>query len=217
MRGILLTLIFLNILYFGWKFAEDNQAVDNASTSGSHAKQVPTLVLLSEKTGRKPSGHGVTNAKPIAFCPQIGPFTDKPSALLFATELQMAGIEARLKAKNKVDNLKYWLYLPVQGGQKTALLKLSELREKQVDSYLITKGVLKGSISLGIFSSLESAQGLQNKLQTLGINPKIHSMSERGQQFWLSVALDKLNLKQEQALQAMLEKQSEIKVVQSAC
>ena len=51
MRGILLTLIFLNILYFGWKFAEDNQAVDNAATSGGYAKQVPTLV-------RAVCGHG---------------------------------------------------------------------------------------------------------------------------------------------------------------
>lgn len=217
MRGILLTLIFLNLLYFGWKFTQNNQSAEVTSASQSTRQGVPEVVLLSEKNGRKSTGQTSEKSRPIAFCPQVGPFTDKSAALLFATQLQTVGISARLKDKSNLSEPRHWVYLPVSGSQKTAMQTLSELREKKVDSYLITKGELKGNISLGIFASQDSAMGLQNKLQALEVDAKIYNMQDQAQEFWLSVDADKLNAEQEQALQQALEQRSEIKVVQSAC
>lgn len=216
MRGILLTLVFLNILYFGWKFTQQDHVDEAVSKSAIGDQKVPQLVLVSEKRGSKKSKSGVKSL-PIALCPEIGPFDDKPSALLFATELQIAGIVTRLKSKNAVNDLKYWVYLPIDGDKKAAMFKLNELREKQIESYLITKGELKGQVSLGVFNNLESANGLQSKLDTLGIETRLHKMSQRAKLFWLSVEADNLNDGQEQTLKDALDKQSEIKVVQSAC
>ena len=216
MRGILLTLVFLNILYFGWKFTQQEDVDEAVSKSILGDQKVPQLLLVSEKKGSRKSKPTVKTA-PIALCPEIGPFVDKPSALLFATELQIAGIATRLKSKNDINDLKYWVYLPIGGGKKAAMLKLSDLRSKQIESYLITKGELKGQVSLGVFNNLESANGLQSKMDVLGISTRLHKMSHRTKLFWLSVGADNLNDEQEQALKDALDKQSEIKVVQSAC
>jgi len=216
MRGILLTLVFLNILYFGWKFTQQDHVDEAVSKSILGDQEVPQLVLVTEKKGSKKSKPGL-KATPIALCPEIGPFVDKPSALLFATELQIAGIVTRLKSKNNINDLKYWVYLPISGGKKTAMLKLNDLREKQIESYLITKGELRGQVSLGVFNNLESANGLQSKLDALGIGTRLHKLSQRAKLFWLSVEADNLNDEQEQVLKEALDKQSEIKVVQSAC
>ena len=216
MRGILLTLVFLNILYFGWKFTHQDHADEAVSKSILGNQKVPQLVLLSEKRGSK-RNKSETKAAPISLCPEIGPFDDRPSALLFATELQIAGIVTRLKSKNDINDLKYWVYLPIGGGKEAAMLKLNELREKQIESYLITKGELKGQVSLGVFNNLESANGLQSKLEALGIDTRLHKKSKRTKLFWLSIEADNLNDEQEQALKDALDKQSEIKVVQSAC
>lgn len=217
MRGILLTLIFLNILYFGWKFTQVDDEKEAVSASRLSNQKVPNLVLISEKKGYRNGQQSSLDSDPIKYCPEIGPFADKPSALLFATELQMAGIATQLKSKTDVSDVKYWVYLPVSGGKKEAMLKLSELRNKQIDSYLITKGKLKGHVSLGIFSNLESANGLQTKMDALGIETSMYKTSEQAEQFWLTIEADNLPKEQEQALQEALDKQTEIKVVQSAC
>jgi len=216
MRGILLTLVFLNILYFGWKYSQHDPVDEVVSSSMSSHQKVPRLVLMSEKRGSR-KNTSVVKSAPIALCPEIGPFDDKPSALLFATELQIAGVVTRLKSKNDISDLKYWVYLPIGGGKKRAMLKLNELHEKQIESYLITKGELKGQVSLGVFNNLESANGLQSKLETLGIDARLYKKSKRAKLFWLSVEADNLKDEQEQALKDALDKQSEIKVVQSAC
>ncbi|WP_193075562.1 hypothetical protein [Pseudomonas sp. FME51] len=64
---------------------------------------------------------------------------------------------------------------------------MSALQEQGIDSFLITRGEMMGSLSLGVFSREDYAQVRQGQLQQLGLDVRIHALSKKDQQFVVEV------------------------------
>lgn len=94
----------------------------------------------------------------------------------------LAALEQRIRALNviyrsetsMVDGASdYWVYLPsLPRGAATQRL-LRELHSKNIESYLIVDGEIKGGISLGVFAREDSARAVQNRLAQAGYEPRI--------------------------------------------
>jgi len=234
MRWIFLSLIFCNILYFGWQQWIEYKAVPNVweSTSTLAIQNSPKVVLLSESkrplvalpnqtivvdvaTSHLPPQNPTFDSSPV--CQVLGPFLKMSKALAFSSELEVDGVISELLEKEVVIESKYWVYLSPMATKASALRKLKELQSKKIDSFLITRGELKNGISLGIFSSIDSANGLMARLGAAGIGALKKKTDKFEVQYWVRVEADSLSDDAKIRYQDKLQQHSELKVAQSAC
>lgn len=66
-----------------------------------------------------------------------------------------------------IDRLKYWLYIPAPESRNESLAIVQALKIKGVDSFIINRGEMKNRISLGLYSSSETASVEQQRIQAL--------------------------------------------------
>ena len=67
----------------------------------------------------------------------------------------------------------YWVYLPALPGSSATQRLLKELQSKNIESYLIAEGEIKGGISLGVFVREDAAIAVQNRLRQAGYEARI--------------------------------------------
>ena len=234
MRWIFLSLLFCNILYFGWQQWIEYKAVpsvwESASTLAMQGS--PKIVLLSESKrplvalpnqtivvdvaeSHLPPQNPAFDSSPV--CQVLGPFLKMSNALAFSSELKVDGVISELLEKEVVIESKYWVYLSPMATKASALKKLKELQSKKIDSFLITRGELKNGISLGIFSSVDSANGLLARLGAAGIGALKKKTDKFEVQYWVRVEANSLSDEAKIRYQDKLQQHSEIKVAQSAC
>jgi len=234
MRWIFLSLIFCNVLYFGWQQwiqFQDAPSVQYYQSSDT-VRGAPKVKLLSESKRplvALPNQTIVVDVAPSrlppkspalsrsSVCQVLGPFLERSKAQLLYSELEVDGIVSALLEKEVVVESKYWVYLPPLSTKEGALKQLKGLQSKKIDSFLISRGELKNGISLGIFSSADSANGLLVRLEATGIGASVKKTDKFETQFWIRVEENSLSGKAKILYQERIEQLSGIKVAQSAC
>ena len=78
----------------------------------------------------------------------------------------------------------YLVYLDSDNNLDNARRILQELESQGIDAYVIAGGEYVNSVSAGVFSNLEGAEGLINRLRDLGYSPALRAL-ERSQQVTL--------------------------------
>ena len=66
------------------------------------------------------------------------------------------------------------------------------MQTKGVDSFIVAEGADANAISLGYFSSADSARGLMVKMQTSGYPAKIRETFRESTEYWLRVDADSI-------------------------
>jgi hypothetical protein len=117
--------------------------------------------------------------------------------------LSQSRYQASIQALQVERDRLHWVYLPASDDKAQALRLLRELQGKGVDSFIVAEGVDANAISLGYFSSADSARGLMVKMQSAGYPADIRETSREATEYWLRVAADSINDDGE-ALRAML-------------
>jgi len=84
----------------------------------------------------------------------------------------------------------YRLLIPPAASAEEAFRKLRELQASDIDSYVITQGPQALGISLGVFSSSEAAESLQDRLEALGYKGEIIRIERLARTYWLFPARD---------------------------
>lgn len=231
MRWIFLSLLFLNILYFGWQQWLNFSAGTEKSRAISHVsdKQAPRVKLLSESAAplvpinqsvpRSSSGGAPLPQPTVAaqICQAVGPFIERGEATKFAVGLEKNGVKARVKQKQEIIESKFWVYLQPQVNKDAAMKKLKQLQSKKIDSFLISKGELKHGISLGIFSNMDSANGLLARMKAVGVDAHIKKSDKVESRYWVLVELNSMAAEAKKMYDLQLQQNKEIKVAQSAC
>jgi hypothetical protein len=83
----------------------------------------------------------------------------------------------------------YWVYLPPFGSRDAALRQFRELQARGLDSYLITQGDLANGVSLGIFSSKDSADSLLERIRAMGYGAELRELIRERRDHWVYVSL----------------------------
>lgn len=198
MRWIFYSLFVINLVYLGLQLTKSLTEPDRVTgLQLPHMEGGAPLTLLSEQ----PQARRVIR-KPVStgsLCPVIGPWDSEETARAGVVQLKAAGIGARVKALAIEKERLSWVYLPPYASRDKALVVLQELQDRGVDSFIVKEGVDANAISLGYFSSGESAEGLRVKMRNAGYPAFVRETSKTVTEYWAylvdSAAAEKSELK----------------------
>ncbi|MEZ5507429.1 MAG: SPOR domain-containing protein [Gammaproteobacteria bacterium] len=237
MRWILVSLLLLNLIYFGWGYwHEAGGGLESASSNsaGQVSSDDSPLILLTERLpapGSASPPPSITPEKPKAQPPQIpvrqdvsrsvclriGPFDGEESRKALLAELVQAGLKAQSPAPEAYVTTQYWVMLPPYDTRRRALQTLRELQARKIDSYLVSSGDLKNAVSLGLFSREELAKGVQEKIREAGYPAEIRPKDKQNQRLWLLVIAEQPLENTTKSLSSLASRQSGIKISNTSC
>ncbi|MFC3532170.1 SPOR domain-containing protein [Vogesella facilis] len=198
-----------------------------AATSKPAAKPALAASVTPPASASKPADGKLADSKPLApakpaeskpvgsataaakLCRNWGPLDPKqlervqgglPSLQL--STAPAASVKEELRGSGRI-----WVFYPPLATQAETQTLVSELRSKGFDSYIVkTAGEFKNHLSLGLFSKLDAAQALLQRLKEAGYDKaKLDVRGERARVTTLSFkALDEATLARLQALQQRL-------------
>lgn len=238
MRWIIVTLVLLNVLYFGWGYWQkhNTQAVPTQPVVESTTKQDgDELVLLTERLPAptspappptiaperpkiEPPKLPVSIKEPERkICARVGPFSEEAAVTNALGQLKSAGIEsAQAQAQEEV-NVQHWVILPPTESRRRALQTLRELQARKIDSYLITSGEMKNAISLGLFTRDELAKGVQEKIREAGYPAEIRRKEKLDKTFWLQMSVSQPFENARKVLDSLVSDKDGIKISNTPC
>ncbi|UTA47437.1 hypothetical protein L1F30_14910 [Simiduia sp. 21SJ11W-1] len=190
MRMVLIVLVVMNVLLFGWQLLspadEPRAVVAAAPAAGASAR---SLVLLDEMDAdaRRALAQSVgterTSSDPV--CTLAGPFVDADRGAIVRERLRALGVESTLQSLEITSGESYWVFLRPEPSQEQALRRLHELHAKQVDSYVIPKGELANGISFGMFTQKPLAEARRAEMVKLGYEAEIKVLPRTQKELWL--------------------------------
>jgi hypothetical protein len=180
-RWIFFSLILANAAYFGWHMAQQTQAV---SVQQETARLNNVSVLASSDTiglHKPPVDEPVGDGQ----CVRLGPFKQELHAEQVLTRLAALDIAGEAE-RQQVELVKdYWVYLPPYPDANQAKIKLAELNQKGIDSYLIASGALKNGLSLGLYSQKANALNRQRAVRLEGYEASIRENKTIDTGYWV--------------------------------
>lgn len=239
MRWIFVTLILLNLLYFGWGYwsqSENKDAPDSgvvAESPGVESGQ--ELVLLTERLPAPASPAPPPSISPERskveppkmpvmikepdrrVCARLGPYPDEKGGLLAVRTLAGAGLQAAMAEVQEQKSVQYWVILPATESRRRALQTLRELQARKIDSYLITSGDMSNAISLGLFSREELARGVQQKIREAGYPAEIRLKERFEKAFWVQMTADQAFENARKVVDTLVSEEDGIKISTTPC
>lgn len=189
MRWVFYSLIILNLLYLGWHLTARLVPADT-SISVAAGSAPDRLRLLSEaRTDElvdRQDDQGPQVRAPAPLCTVVGPWSAAADARRAAAALAVYQPEVR-EFRIQRDRLN-WVYLPSAENREEALRVLGELQSRGVDSFVVSEGENANAISLGYFSSADSARGLQVRMQNAGYPAEVRETAREVSEYWLMIS-----------------------------
>jgi len=186
-RWVFYSLLVVNLVYLGWQLASGavwRAEAPELGERGGEVTSAPALRLLSEVPQPDRARSAPVPARP-GLCPVVGPWSARDDAERARVQLQAAGLSARVRAVTVHKDHLNWVYLPPYQNRERALEVLSELQSRGVDSFIVKAGQDANAISLGYFSSAESAEGLSVKMRNAGYPAFVRETSRPVTEYWL--------------------------------
>lgn len=188
MRWIFFSLVLANLALLGYFTLQPNETPVPTGPQKVH-EQGKKLILLSEAADPQVMMQETqVVASESAGCYQLGPFMSLGAYNQAQARAAALGLEFRevFKARqNTTKPLEYWVHVPSRPTQAEARKLLAELKQRKVDSFLITKGDMANAISLGLFRNKASAERISQLVKDLGIPVAIKVKNDVEGQRWL--------------------------------
>ncbi|AJD46975.1 hypothetical protein S7S_02765 [Isoalcanivorax pacificus W11-5] len=179
MRWVFYSLLILNVVYLGWQLLA--RVAPPAEPARAAVVAAPRqLQLLNEQGGSD------RPALPRqALCLVVGPWGERGAAESLQRTLRGLAGPGELRAVPVRKDRLSWVYLPATEDRDAALQQLRELQGRGVDSFIVAEGEDANAISLGYFSSAESARGLQVKMRNAGYPAEVRETWKEITEYWL--------------------------------
>ncbi len=177
MRNLLLLLILLNVLLFGWYNWVEQPKIDD----GVVVRQLSELQPRAELAG--------PIEVPVAQCFVIGGFAAENETEALIAALTSAGAQARVEPETRSVLVGHWVQVVDFEALAAARATQTQLREGGVEEAVIAGNDQEGYvISLGLFSELGRARAVEAQAIAAGVTPVIleRNRDEPGFRIWLS-------------------------------
>ena len=182
MRYIAVFLVLANIGYFGWNQYQSEpvtveQAVEDRSLLNTG------LMLVSEFERQSQELARITQES-ARLCSEVSNFTNFDDAKLFISRAQQSGFGAQLNFTGEPLDPQYRVFLPPSSSRTVATETLDSLSEGigqaglEIETYIITRGLLENAIALGIFADEESASNTRSQVSELGYTVEIEEIPQ---------------------------------------
>ncbi|MCB1837572.1 MAG: SPOR domain-containing protein [Alcanivoracaceae bacterium] len=186
MRWVFFCLLILNVVYLVWNLvaAAVTPAVPQVAPAAASA---PTLALVDETVAGGQRGQvSASQVQPeLALCATLGPWESAAAADKVLSGLSAQGYRGTLRTILAERERLHWVYLPAYPDRDAALRVLRELQSRDVDSFVVSDGEDANAISLGYFSSEESARGLAVKMKAAGYPAETRVTNRKVSEYWL--------------------------------
>ena len=198
MRALVITLLLLNVAFFGWAKWIDVPVAPVIHSSVD--PKLPTLVLLpasgaaaglsgseaSAGSGANPAVAGTAAAR----CRTLGPYMDAEIAKAAAEALQTRGLLAHQRKAKTITADGYWVYLSGVGSPAEQRRTLVRLKSHGIqDVALFADPDQSQRISVGVFSDQSRAVRRADQVKKLGFNPVVDLHQRVRDTLWLDVEL----------------------------
>ena len=141
-----------------------------------------TLKLLPEQPTL------VAPASDLKACMGLGPFENVLSAQDVAGRLNAMSYTAKMTAVDTpTGEFDYRVMLPPVSSTQEAFRKLREFKSRDIDSFVITKGVNARGISLGVFSSNGTAEDHRRALVAQGYDVHVNAIPRVNRSYWIQI------------------------------
>lgn len=114
--------------------------------------------------------------EPELHCELVSGFADQAEAEAFMAELGDKNVIGKLVVEQEQISSTWWVHLPPFASQAEAQAVINELVIKGIDNFYMRTGELAGGISLGVFSTEESANRGQVELRGRGYEASIREI-----------------------------------------
>ena len=154
------------------------------------------LELLSERPGRtareaaaeeifeNPIVEATQNER--SECQSLGPYEDIQAAQDVTERLLGLGWQVALRAVDeRSDSFDYRVLIPPVPSLQDAFRKLRELKSRDIDSYVMSQGEDALGISLGVFSSRETAIAHRETMADAGYETDIREIPRIVRGYWI--------------------------------
>ena len=186
MRWVFFSLLILNVVYLVFSLVMRAAPAPQRAIAPSVTGAAEKLVLLEESSLSVGSGsRGGLGMPPL--CPVVGPWDRLALADQAAQALAKSGYRAAVESLRVARDRLHWVFLPAIDDRDQALRVLRELQSRGVDSFIVADGEDTNAISLGYFSSPDSARGLMMKMQTAGYPAETRQTAKEVTEYWLRI------------------------------
>ena len=176
MRALILTLVLLNVLFFGWAHWIDQPATARAATASVTALRLaPALPKLA-------------NAKAELRCESFGPFSSKDVAAAVDTALRARSFNPRQRVTRGEVADGYWVYIDNLHDAQARARALKRLARAGIrDAAALPTN---GQVSVGLFSEQSGAELRAAAVRAAGLEPIIKPRLQTGEEIWYDVVSD---------------------------
>ena len=128
----------------------------------------------------------------VAICYTLGTLPDRLLVERVLGELAGLGLVATVRGEERRGDLSgYWVMLPQQPGLAEAQALIAELQQRGIDSFVVSTGEHRNSVSLGFFRGRNAAEVLEARVRTLGYQPRLVTRYAQETQYWLDLDEDR--------------------------
>jgi hypothetical protein len=224
-----LILVFFNLAYFVWAVSsgsgDENQTGKKLALEGAKIKlldEASEEELIALKSGIDGQSESIDsldgfNLATEPYCPSLGPFESKVMLKQVGQRLAESGLGAKARSVVTDSSEKYRVYIPPYGDRQQAEAVLRKLRAKKIDSYIMSDAGFVNAISLGIFSSKDSAEGLRSKMVSNGYHAKLQITFLDKEVFWLDIPKPPSQEKADQILVNLMSEIEGVTRIDSPC
>lgn len=125
-----------------------------------------------------------------SVCLLLGPHPEPPAAKILIDRLAALQIQGKYAAIEVAGEPDYWVYLRPEPTKELAAVKLRELQEKKIDSFIIPQGEIANGISLGVFDKQENAEKRQQAIAELGYSAQVRANPRNYLESWVVIYPD---------------------------
>jgi hypothetical protein len=211
-RWIVISLIFLNVALVLWGGLGHKHASELSTMNagvGARSLDMPgaKLVLLRERVtntlppavpsevakapaadeNTPPAAKIVTPIADPDLCVLLGPFESQEAGKSLYNRLLAIDIQTKFAAIEVGGEPDYWVYLTPEASRDLAIVKLHELQDKKIDSFIIPRGELANGVSLGVFDKQENAESRKQSIIERGYDAKIKANQRTYLENWVVI------------------------------
>lgn len=195
MRDTFLALVLANLGFAAWAA----WLADPSPTGSVAAASAPKdITLLSEievievaevsPPPVEPTPVAVLEPRADERCVSIGPFEELAQASASQAILRNAGFSPNQRVVDGEIWVGYWVHLADIASREVANDMLAELRANDIsDSYIVPGAEESQIISLGVFSEINRAASLRERVRSLGYEPTVADRSRGATLYWIDI------------------------------
>ena len=224
MKWIFYSLLLANLAYMALNLSgEGTPRVGATVNAGFEQKGTRALFLLQDSPrGNKSTLVAVMEqptlvaaADELKSCMGLGPFENIISAQDVAERLKAIGYTVEMTAVDKpTGESDYRVVMPPLSSRQEVFRRHREFKSRDIDSFVITKGVDAQGISLGVFSSNGAAENYRQALIGLGYDVIVKVIPRVNRGYWVQISQE---IFPEALLSEIVAEFIEVEVTETGC